>query len=399
MKIIQRPPSPHLVAILLLTLICVACSPATSTGATPQNHDSPVASASSSGTTLTAVGTSTTQSCPNAVKDPTHWDPIIPTQSGTTQVGMVSCGSLLGDASLQALVNVYHQGTGQILDVYVYTNITAARPSRIFTLMNLEKGDARISASNTIITNEVDENSSINKGRGNAALRRDLSREFQWSSSKKAFVQIAFPGIFPDLTRYHAEMDQLEVNQGYQTWKRDAAMTAQACAENFLKWFPHPVTTIQSGGGAHDINATVLVNNPDPSGSSIIVSLSRLDGNINDGIWEVTDVDSNAATISSLHNGDRLSSPVTITGTGVASGSFIGTMTVFDHLYTDIGDMDVVGDNPTGKTTFSSYLTYTSSYQTGVQEGVLAFYVINFDSNSIETAVMRKVLLSPTTGQ
>jgi len=312
---------------------------------------------------------------------------------------MVSCGSLLGDASLQALVNVYHQGTGQILDAYVYTDITAAHPSRIFKLENLEKGDARISASNTIITNEVDENSSVNKGRGNAALRRDLDREFQWSSSKKAFVQIAFPGIFPDLTRYHAELDQLEVNQGYQTWKRDAAMTAQACAENFLKWYPHPVTTVQSGGGTHDLNATVLVNNPDPGGSSVIVSLSRFDGKTNGSIWEVTNVDTNSASINSLHNGDILSSPVTITGTGVASDSFIGTVTVFDHLYTDVGDMDVVGDNLNGKTTFSSYLTYTSSFQTGAQEGVLAFYVINFDSNSIETAVMRKVLLNPTMGQ
>jgi hypothetical protein len=399
MKIFQCPPSLRFVTILLLTLICAACSPATSTGATPQNHDSPVASAGSSGTSLTTAGTPPTQPCPNAVKDPTHWDPIIPTQSSTTQVGMVSCGNLLGNALLQALVNVYHQGTGQILDVYVFTDITATHPSRIFTLMNLEKGDARISASNTIITNEVDENSSVNKGRGNAALHIDLAREFQWSSSKKAFVQIAFPGIFPDLTRYHAEMDQLEVNQGYQTWKRDAAMTAQACAENFLKWYSHPVTTVQSGGGAHDLNATVLVNNPDPGGSPIIVSLSRLDGNTNGGIWEVTNVDSNAATISSLHNGDRLSSPLTITGTGVASDSFIGTVTVFDHLYTDIGDMDVVGDTSNGKTTFSSYLSYNSSFPAGAQEGVVAFYVINFDSNSIETAVMRKVLLSPTTGQ
>jgi hypothetical protein len=399
MKLIPCQPSLRLVAILLLALMCVACSPAVSTAATPQSNSSPGASPGSSGSTPTAAGPPTTQPCPNAVKDPDHWDPIIPTQSGTTQVGMVSCGSLLGNASLQTLVNVYHQGTGQILDAYVYTDITAAHPSRIFKLENLEKGDARISTSNTIITNEVDENSSINKGRGNAALRRDLAREFQWSSSKRAFVQIAFPGIFPDLTHYHAEMDQLEINQGYQTWKRDAAMTAQACAESFLKWYPHPSATVQSGGGPHDLNATVLVNNPDPGGSPVIASLSRLDGNANGGIWEVTNVDTNAASISSLHNGDRLSSPVTITGIGVASDSFIGTMTVFDHLYTDIGDMDVVGDNSNGKTTFSSYLNYTSSFQTGVQEGILAFYVINLESDSIETAVMRKVLLSPTTGQ
>src|SRR5258705_3473346 len=33
-------------------------------------------------------------------------------------------------------------------------------------------------------------------------------REFKWSGGANTFVQVTFPGIFPDLTRYQAEADQ-----------------------------------------------------------------------------------------------------------------------------------------------------------------------------------------------
>src|SRR6266480_4046437 len=54
--------------------------------------------------------------CPDAVKAPSHWDAIIPTQNGVTHVDKVICGNLIGNATLQALITVRYQGTGQILD-------------------------------------------------------------------------------------------------------------------------------------------------------------------------------------------------------------------------------------------------------------------------------------------
>src|SRR5205814_2014178 len=78
-----------------------------------------------SSTPITKMGV---QSCPDAVKDPTHWDPIIPTHSPDSQVKSVSCGYLMGTPTLQALITVDKGGSGAILDVYVYNNITDAHP-------------------------------------------------------------------------------------------------------------------------------------------------------------------------------------------------------------------------------------------------------------------------------
>src|SRR2546422_9907429 len=95
--------------LLLLALICAACSPAATSATSQANSSSSTSHRSGNATSTTALAPRVqfrTQPCPSAVKDPAHWDPIIPTQSGTTQVGGVSCGNLLGNASLQALVNV-----------------------------------------------------------------------------------------------------------------------------------------------------------------------------------------------------------------------------------------------------------------------------------------------------
>src|SRR5579885_3731319 len=117
------------------------------------------------------------QACPVAVKDPAHWDPIIPTQANVSSVSSVTCGYLKGVPTLQALVTVIYQGTGHILDVYVFDNITAAQPTQIFKLQGLYKGDARISVYNTVLTAEVDQNSSLNNGKPNAGLVHLRSEE------------------------------------------------------------------------------------------------------------------------------------------------------------------------------------------------------------------------------
>ena len=396
--------------LLLLVLIFTSCS-GSPASATPTPTSGTARSGSGSTTTTRVAGANPTptatllpgvklgpQPCPDAVKDPSHWDPIIPTQNGVTQAEAVSCGNLVGDASLQALVNVYHQGTGQILDVYVYTNITSSSPKQLFKLEQLYKGDARISGNNTVITNEVDENSVLNKGQGNAALIEDLDREFAWSASANAFVQVAFPGMFPDLTRYQAEADQNQVAQGHQLWKLDAAMTAQALAEYFLQWFPNPAAKIQSGGGPHDLNAVVLVNNPDADGGSIQVTLSRLEGNTN-GIWEVVDVTSPDISMTTPQSGKLLTSPISVGGTDMASGDMVGAATIFDHLYTATGfgyTYYASNQGSTGPVGYSGFITYTSSFQNGAQEGIVANYMYKRFQGPITRAVMRKVLLSAT---
>jgi Immunoglobulin-like domain of bacterial spore germination len=336
------------------------------------------------------------RACPDAVKDPAHWDPIIPTQSGTSRVESVTCGNLLGNSTLQALVTVRFAGSGAFLDVYVYNNIISPAPMQLFTLPHLDKGDAKISGYNTVLTAQVDPNSSINAGKDNASLVQDLFREFKWSAGAGTLVQVAFPGFFPDMTRYEAEADQVQVSQGHQPWKLNAVMTAQALAAStsLLKWSPNAPATLIQGGGTHDVKAVVRVKSTKPGSGNINVTMYRLEGNTDNGIWIVTGVESDSLAITSPVAATSISSPVTVTGTGNAFEGQIGRVTVFDHLLTDIGHANAIGAIGMGNTTFSTSVKYNSDFHGGSQEGIVALYAYSNADGSIASAVIVKVLIS-----
>jgi Immunoglobulin-like domain of bacterial spore germination len=387
----------------VLLLILAACgssqgknsniSAATSTVATTFTNATTVALTSDSTTPAPAVKLGT-QPCPSAVSAPSYWDPIIGTQPNINKVESVTCSNLVGNATLQALINVRTNGTGGFLDVYVYDKITDTHPQQLFKLQGLEHGAAKVSGYNTIITGEVDAQSSVNKNApSNAGLTMDLFREFKWSEGAGKFVPTAFPGIFPDLTRYQAEADQQQVGQGHQPWKLSAPMTANALAVNMLKWPTNSPTTVVSGGGQHDLNAVVNVKNPNPGFGSIQVSLTRLEGNSNSGIWIVTAAASNGMSITAPASRDTVTSPVTVTGTGNAFEGVIGSIVILDHTQSDIGHATATGAVGNGNTQFSTSVTYTASFKGGAQEGIVALYANSNAGDGIAGAVLIKVLL------
>jgi len=401
------PPRPAGASLLILfiftfTFTLTACGGSTESNTRPSPQSHGRATASSTTTPNTSSATPTTQiilggqPCPAAVSSPSHWDSIVGTQNSVSMVERVSCATLTGAPVLQALVTVRYAGTGSNLDVYVFNNIVGARPLQLFKLQGLYKGDARISAYNTILTAEVDLGSSVNSNQPDAGVVQDLFREFKWSGGAGTFVQVTFPGIFPDLTRYQAEADQEQVNQGHQPWKLDADMTANALAVNMLKWSTSAQATIVSGGGSRDLDAVVTVKSSSPGGGTITVTLSRLEGNSNGGIWEATAVQAgNVATITAPVNRDLLTSPVTVVGTSPAPGGSIGRVVILDHLYNAIGRADVTGTTGAGNgnITFSVSVTYQSTFRGGAEEGVVALYIDNHVDGSIATAVMEKELL------
>jgi hypothetical protein len=91
--------------------------------------------------------------------------------------------------------------------------------------------------------------------------------------------------------------------------------------------------------------------------------------------------------------GDRLSSPTTVQGTGQAFEGVIGTLTILDHTYSDIGHVTVKGKEGMGNTTFSTTVSYASSFRSGIQEGIVALYIHSNADGSIAGAAMVKVLL------
>ena len=188
-----------------------------------------------------------TQNGPPGVNTPAYWDRILGTAGTNGKVEGVSFANILGNSSLQALVTVRHSGANRSLDVYVFDRISSANPTQLFKLSGLMKGEAKISGYNSVLTAQVDSNSALNTGKPVAQWTDDLFREFAWNGT--ALSQVAFPGLFPDLTRYQAEADQASVKAGHQPWENDPVQVARALEARFFGW-QRPVTaTLLSGGG------------------------------------------------------------------------------------------------------------------------------------------------------
>jgi hypothetical protein len=371
-----------------LTLLLSAC-----------NQDSGGGSGSSTGATNPPVATAARiqlgpQPCPAAVQSTAHWETIVGT-SVTQKVEGVQCAYLMGVPALEAVVKVRYGGTDDLLDIDVYANITGTNPSRIFHLQGLPHGDVGISNYNTLLTGEIDPKSSQQAGVPSTPMQQDLYREFRWSDGAGTLVQIAFPGLFPDLTRYQAEFEQGEVNtgQGFQQWRLSAVTTAQNFAEFVLGWDPNAPTTVLSGGGTHDAKALILVKNPSAGSATIKLSLSRLELNTNGGIWEVTDVATDGMTIASPQNAQQLTSPIQVKGVITAFAGKPTTIMLFDHDRTEIGQAAITQASVAGKTNIATSISFLSSFQGETQEGIIALYAYT-GNHVIAGAVMVKVLLS-----
>jgi hypothetical protein len=392
-----------MLSLVLLLFVLAACGDTGQVGtnnpASPGGPQSNTGSSTPTSTPSSAQIQLGAQPCPAAVSSPSYWDHVIPTQPAVNKVESVTCAYLMGVPALQALVNVRTSSAASTLSVYVYNNITNPDPTQIFSLLNLYKGQAKISGYNTVLTAQVDQSSSVNVNKnGNYSL--DLFREFKWSDGAGTLAQIAFPGLFPDLTRYQAEQDQQQVNQGQRPWELDAAQTASTFAARMLQWPNNSPTHIVSGGGQHDVNATVNVVGTAPGGNTIQLGMSRLENNTNGGIWIITEVSTTTPTGLALKTPaplDRLNSPVTVSGSGPAFEGQIGTITILDHTLTDIGhaSASVASGSPgMGQANFSSTVTYTSTFHDGAEEGIVALYTRSNANGSIAGAVMQKQLLA-----
>ncbi|HET8845385.1 MAG TPA: hypothetical protein VFN35_28190, partial [Ktedonobacteraceae bacterium] len=197
------------------------------------------------------------QACPDAVKASDHWTNLINLAS-TQKIESVICAYLMGVPTLQAVLKIRASGNERPLDLAVFTNLTSAKPEQIFSLKGLEYGEASISNYNTLLTMQIDLGAKQNQ------VQHDIYREFKWSDSAKTLGQVNFVGLYPDMTRYQAEYEQDQINngKGTQQWRLSAITTSQNFAEFDLGW-PHASSAkVISGGGTHDANAVVQVKNP-----------------------------------------------------------------------------------------------------------------------------------------
>ncbi len=93
-------------------------------------------------------------SCPSYVAS-INWDTQLKTNPAVNKVQLVSCGSLEGAGSLEAVVGVGYVTPDAKLDVYVFDNLTAKSPTVTFRALGLIDGNAQISPTGTLMTSEI----------------------------------------------------------------------------------------------------------------------------------------------------------------------------------------------------------------------------------------------------
>lgn len=331
------------------------------------------------------------QDCPAPIQEISYWSTILTTEG---EIGRIHCAHLRGDDTLQAVILVGYEGTGKYIDVYVYDHITEGVPQEILKLESLAVGDVKISAHSTLLTAEVDTESEINQGQPTIALQVDLFREFGWDSATSTLVPVAYPGFYPDMTRWQAVESQSLVESGSDAWRLDINEVVTRYADEALGW-SDPTVEVVSGGSESDTEALVNVTTDAPGSYALNVTLTRFQG-IPGNIWAITRVESEASgtTIATPQEYESLSSPVSVEGMTRAFEGHGGEVYVFDHLYEIIGSEPVVPAEGNGEVSYTASVNYTSTFVNGHQEGILALITESNADGGLASAVMIKVLLT-----
>jgi hypothetical protein len=304
------------------------------------------------------------------------------------KVQKVTCGNLEGNGLLQALVNVRYYTPDAKMDFYVYDNLSGT-PVQRFKVQGLVDGDTQITPTGTITTAEIGPHDLSN-------AVQDLFKEYRWNGT--TFTQVLFPGLYPDVTHYQAEKSQaLYVSQGgasgNESWRTSGVDIAEHLAFSIFHW-SNVVKSVVKNNLIDPI--IVQITNNGPGGGGFIATLYHLDG-VSTNILEITTVTSTNGTVSltSPTVGSQITSPVSVQGNYVASGSILGRVVVYDNAYVTVGDTGALHSSLTaGSASFSVAIHYTVN-ASGVQEGVIAFFATTQNNTSfINQAVMMKVFLS-----
>lgn len=374
-----------------LAFLLSACSSPISLSATPsKSGNGVVPTFTPSGSSTNTISSTATpkpptitlqvaSNCPSTI----NWDSLVGTHANDDKVQKVTCGALEGSGTFQALINVRYYSADAKLDFYVYN--LSGTPVQVFNMKGLLMGDAQISPANTINTAEIAPN-------GLPTALPDLFKEYQWNGG--SFVQVMFPGIFPDMTYYQAEQDQAMVNTGRDTWKTSGFPVLDSLALRLCHW-PQTSDKTLTYDSRHGIYI-VQVTNLGPGGGGFVAKMFRLDNVVTNifEVMQVTPLDGTTALTLPTSN-SKITSPVQVSGTTLASSNVLAHVVVYDDSNIAIGDSGAIHSSiASGFVNFTSSVRFQPNAH-GTQEAVIAFFTTTQNNVDLSNqVVMIKVLLS-----
>ena len=291
----------------------------------------------------------------------TDYGQVVQLQAQSQKIGAVQFTNQLVGGQQAVLIEVIHTGTGQTLDAYIYGCIMHKQtPTLIslFTQRGLVEGSISVSASNTLITSELDTTISSQTLIQLQPLQQNVYHEYRWQYDH--FVQITFPGLYPVSSRSEAEALQQEANNGQaQPWS-DPLATAEQMAKDIFKW---PASSLQDTILNNDGTIAQVQLVQESMQMRVTVTLERLIQQNKTGLWFVTGAQTNSMSREQPAAASIITSPTTIKGAGALPDGQT-TATLFDHTLTPLSLLN----NPTLNVTHDGIYAGTLFYKNSVQK-------------------------------
>src|SRR5579863_6951632 len=326
--------------------------------------------------------------CTDAIRT-TDYTQLVHLQSGTQEMGAVELANQLDGGQPAAQVQVTSTDAQHSLDVYIFGCTISKQHMQIlpiFTQRHLSQGTVSISPQNTLVIGESDTSLTSQAIAILQPQQQNIYREYRWQNG--AFVQVAFPSLYPVTSRSEAETLQQQASSGQpQTWS-DPLATAEQMAKDLLKWpGNNPQDAVLQ---ASNTTAQVQLVQQSPQ-ITLTVTLERLIQASSSGLWFVVGAQTHDITLEQPGTSHPLQSPAAIKGTGaLADGQT--TAALFDHTLTPL----TLYNNPTltvdSQGNYSGTLDYTNNLQN--QQGVLLIESLPpYQSSETGQVFLTKVIL------
>jgi hypothetical protein len=296
----------------------------------------------------------------------TDYGAAVHLQPGKQEMEAVQTANQLTGKQPSVLVQVMNTGPQQKLDVYVFGCTVRKHAPVLTTLLaqrGLVQGNASISVANTLVTSEQDTSLPAQVVAVEQPLQQNIYREYIWRNG--ALVQVAFPGLYPVVSRSEAEQLQQQANAGQPLAWSDPLATAEQMAKDILKWpDTNPQDTVLS---KNSLTARVLLIEQSPH-MAVTVTLQRLVQQDNQGLWFVTAAQTQGITLDQSQLTAPATSPISLRGTAVLADGQT-TATLFDHTLTPISLLNNATLNANARGSYSGSVFYANSLSN--QQGLL----------------------------